>query len=65
LLIIEAGKPDPSLKIPENFTLENTISKLSGEDKIMFLSFVKRMLAWQPEDRSMAKDLLDDPWLHT
>jgi serine/threonine-protein kinase SRPK3 len=53
------------MEIPENFTLENSISKLGGEDKIMFLGFVKRMLTWQPEERSTAKDLLSDPWLHT
>jgi serine/threonine-protein kinase SRPK3 len=65
LLIIEVGKLDPAVEIPRNFTFENSISKLDGEEKRMFLAFVKRMLTWQPEYRSTAKDLLDDPWLHT
>jgi hypothetical protein len=51
------------MEIPTKFSLENSISKISGEDKRMFLTFVKRMLKWEPKDRSTAQDLLDDPWL--
>ena len=46
-----------------NFSFKNSVSKIGGEDKRMFLEFVSRMLKWQPEDRSTAKDLLNDPWL--
>lgn len=63
LLIIKAGELDPAMEIPRNFTLEGSISQLYGEDKAKFLSFVKRILTWKPEDRSTAKDLLEDPWL--
>ena len=28
-----------------------------------FLRFLKRMLAWLPEERATAKQLRDDPWL--
>ncbi|KAI4287976.1 MAG: hypothetical protein L6R35_002760 [Caloplaca aegaea] len=48
---------------PQNFTLESSVSKIDGQDKRMFLAFVSRMLTWQPEDRSTAKELLSDPWL--
>jgi hypothetical protein len=51
------------MEIPTKFSLENSISKISGEDKRMFLTFVKRMLKWEPKHRSTAQDLLDDPWL--
>lgn len=51
------------MEVPTKFSLENSINKISGEDKRMFLKFVKRMLIWQPKDRSTARDLLDDPWL--
>ncbi|KAI4212365.1 MAG: hypothetical protein LQ351_004935 [Letrouitia transgressa] len=48
---------------PQIFSLESSISKIDGQDKRMFLAFVSRMLTWQPEDRSTAKELLSDPWL--
>lgn len=37
---------------------------MGGEEKAKFIGFVKRMLKWNPEERSTAKELLDDPWLH-
>lgn len=30
----------------------------------MFIEFVKRMLKWRPEERSTARELLNDPWLY-
>lgn len=30
----------------------------------MFVEFVKKMVRWNPEDRSSAKDLLKNPWLY-
>lgn len=39
--------------------------QLHGEDKKMFIiKFAKRMLKWNPEERSTAKELLQDPWLY-
>ena len=49
---------------PGDFTLEQTITCMSGEEKTRFMSFVKRMVKWNPEERSTAKELLDDPWLY-
>ncbi|CAG7991154.1 unnamed protein product [Penicillium salamii] len=50
--------------VPSNFSFESTISKFDGEEKRMFISFVKRMIKWKPEERSTAAELLQDPWLH-
>ncbi|KAI8725617.1 Protein kinase domain-containing protein [Fusarium sp. LHS14.1] len=54
---------DPS-RIPTDFTLEKSITCMSGEEKARFIHLVKRMLTWSPEERSNAKELLDDPWLY-
>jgi serine/threonine-protein kinase SRPK3 len=37
---------------------------MTGEEKTMFLKFVRRMLRWDPGERGNAKELLKDPWLH-
>ncbi|KAL8884341.1 MAG: hypothetical protein Q9192_006871 [Flavoplaca navasiana] len=44
-------------------TLESCLASLTGEDKRLFLNFVRRMLKWMPEDRATAGELLQDPWL--
>ena len=48
--------------IPQNCTLEDKIPSLHREDKERFLTFVRQMLQWLPEDRKTAKELLQDPW---
>jgi serine/threonine-protein kinase SRPK3 len=30
----------------------------------MFIEFVQRMIKWHLEERSTAKELLQDPWLY-
>lgn len=59
---ISLGNFEPQVRIPP-ITFEDSITQISGEEKKMFISFVKRMLTWEPKHRSTAKDLLDDPWL--
>ncbi|KAF4495324.1 CMGC SRPK kinase [Fusarium agapanthi] len=54
---------DPS-RIPSSFNLESTLTCMAGEERRQFVHFVKRMMTWRPEDRSTAKELLDDPWLY-
>lgn len=46
-------------------TLEASEERLEGESEIAFLTFVRRMLQWRPEDRATASELLEDPWLHS
>ncbi|KAF5532176.1 CMGC SRPK kinase [Fusarium mexicanum] len=62
--VMEHGElKDPS-RIPSNFNLESTFTCMAGEERRRFVHFVKRMMTWRPEDRSTAKELLDDPWLY-
>ena len=44
--------------------LEEAEKRLDGEEKKLLLDFVRKMLKWKPEERSSAKDLLDDLWLN-
>ncbi|KAE8354952.1 kinase domain protein [Aspergillus coremiiformis] len=53
----------PHLIPSEEFNLDRLTPFLHGEDKRLFLEFAKRMLQWDPEQRSTAKDLSNDPWL--
>lgn len=54
----------PDLIPSEEFNLPNLTPFLDGEDKRLFLQFVRKMLCWEPEQRSTAKELCDDPWLN-
>jgi len=47
------------------FKLDDCISSMVGEEKALFISFVRRMLQWLPEDRDTAKELRKDPWLQS
>ena len=50
--------------VPANFGFDTVINNIHGEDKRMFIEFVKRMIKWRPEERSTAKELINDPWLY-
>ncbi|KAF7871896.1 hypothetical protein EAF04_004003 [Stromatinia cepivora] len=45
-------------------SLETSEQYLQGRNKEMFLSFIRGMIQWRPEDRKTAKELLQDPWLN-
>jgi serine/threonine protein kinase len=36
---------------------------LEGEEKELFLDFIRSMLRWRPEDRKSATELLKHPWM--
>lgn len=55
----------PHLIPPENFNFSNLVPVLQGEDKRLFIEFVCKMLRWEPERRLTAKELYNDPWLHS
>lgn len=44
-------------------SLETLESRLSGQEKELFLGFIRSMLRWLPEERKTARQLLEDPWL--
>ncbi|KAF3482010.1 CMGC/SRPK protein kinase [Arthroderma uncinatum] len=45
-------------------TLESREIQLEGENKRLFLEFMRKMLQWVPEDRANAQQLLfEDPWV--
>lgn len=45
-----------------NTSLEDLETRLEGEDRVLFLKFIRSMFKWLPEDRKTARELLDDPW---
>lgn len=46
-------------------SLEGAVSAVEGEDKEVFLKFIRSMLEWAPEKRKRAYELLKDPWLES
>ncbi|KAI9678157.1 MAG: hypothetical protein M1817_006102 [Caeruleum heppii] len=58
----EHGEWKGAADIP-TISLEASEENLEGEDKILFLQFVRKMLQWVPEERKSAEELLKDPWL--
>lgn len=50
------------MPIPET-TLEAAEQRLDGPEKALFLTFMRKMLQWAPEDRGDAQDIFADEWL--
>lgn len=48
--------------IPET-SLLNEEARLEGEEKTLFLRFLRKMLQWKPEDRQSLRDIIADEWL--
>ncbi|KAJ5346095.1 hypothetical protein N7452_004099 [Penicillium brevicompactum] len=59
------GKWKEDIPIPTGVSLELSEEMLQGTNKEMFISFMRGMLQWRPEDKKTAKDLLQDPWLNS
>ncbi|KAH7329553.1 kinase domain protein [Stachybotrys elegans] len=51
--LLEGGRP-----------LADTVTELSGEEKVRFLDFASQMLQWLPEKRKTARELLQHPFFH-
>ncbi|PIL35319.1 hypothetical protein GSI_02044 [Ganoderma sinense ZZ0214-1] len=45
-------------------SLEQSEWNLEGEDKDLFLAFMRKMVRWKPEERCSASELLRDAWLN-
>ncbi|KAF9480296.1 CMGC protein kinase [Pholiota conissans] len=58
----EEGMWKADVKVPD-MSLENSVEFLEGEKKDKFLTFIRGMLQWRPEDRKTAAELFKDPWL--
>lgn len=56
------GGSKSGVAIPD-VSMETLAKRLEGEDKSMFLDFLRKMLGWDPEKRQTARQLLEDPWL--
>ncbi|TFY69311.1 hypothetical protein EVJ58_g489 [Rhodofomes roseus] len=63
ILNSHAGNWKGDADIPDA-SLEHAEEDWAGEDKVLFLRFVRKMLKWKLEERASAKELLDDPWLN-
>ncbi|KAG6157464.1 hypothetical protein E4U11_005240 [Claviceps purpurea] len=78
-IIALLGPPSPSLlpganlrskffsnvgiSIPESKPLSQRETVLEGEDRDCFSRFMRKMLQWDPEKRSSAKELAEDEWV--
>ena len=51
-----------AVEIPD-ISLEDSEEQLGGENKALFLDFMRKMLQWLPEKRQTAKQLLNHSWL--
>ncbi|TKA65664.1 hypothetical protein B0A55_08787 [Friedmanniomyces simplex] len=49
--------------IPTDLSLESAEKRLKGEDKRLFLAWMRKMFQWKPEDRADCQDMLFDDWL--
>lgn len=56
------GRWKGAIEVPQ-CSLEDSEEYLEGENKKMFMQFVRKMLRWDPEERQSARELLTDPWL--
>ena len=57
-----AGHWKGTIEIP-HISLEDSEEQLCGENKALFLKFMRKMLQWVPEKRQTAKQLLNHSWL--
>ena len=62
--LLPKGNWKGATEIPK-LTLEDAEKQLQGEEKALFLQFIRKMLKWKPEERESARKLLEDPWLNT
>ncbi|KAI0003443.1 kinase-like domain-containing protein [Xylariaceae sp. FL0662B] len=57
------GEYSAGITVPEPVSLKNIETSVEGQDKELFLRFMQKMLQWEPEKRSSAKELIEDDWV--
>ncbi|KAJ5569564.1 kinase-like protein [Penicillium hispanicum] len=60
----EIGHWKGNARIPD-WSLEDLEGYLEGDNKVLFMQFMRKMLRWDPDERQTARELLMDPWLNT
>ncbi|CRG82797.1 Putative dual specificity tyrosine-phosphorylation-regulated kinase 3 homolog [Talaromyces islandicus] len=53
------------LPLQNRIMLEDRETTFDGQDKAIFLRLVQKMLQWELDKRSSAKELGEDEWIHT
>ncbi|KAG6127040.1 hypothetical protein E4U38_006518 [Claviceps purpurea] len=59
----DVGEFCAGISIPESKPLNQREIVLEGEDRDCFSRFMRKMLQWDPEKRSSAKELAEDEWV--
>ncbi|KAM5344911.1 hypothetical protein ACJ41O_010773 [Fusarium nematophilum] len=59
----DTGDFRKEIALPERTSLEEREIGLEGKSRERFLAMVRRMLQWDPSQRSSAKALVDDEWI--
>jgi len=59
----DTGKFRESGLLHDVTPLEERETTLEGEDKECFLRMMRKMLHWEPEKRSSAKEMAEDEWI--
>lgn len=59
----ETGAWKDNFAIPKRNLEDTPLLDLDGEDRRHFFKLARRMLAWKPEDRGSAAELLEEEWL--
>ncbi|KAI6631732.1 hypothetical protein MCOR14_007667 [Pyricularia oryzae] len=57
------GKWKGSVPIPSPTSLESRFTQFDGERKTIFLDFIRKLLAWDPQQRPLSGDAYMHPWL--
>jgi hypothetical protein len=64
---LSLGEWNAGIPIPSRETLEDIETTLLSEDDMedrkLFLQFMRKMLQWEPDRRSRARELVKDAWI--
>lgn len=58
-----SGEFHGGIETPPRIYLEQLVAFQNEEDKKMFLSLIRKMLQWKPQDRHTVKQLMEDEWV--